>query len=154
MSASPSPTRENSQEHAYYPDFIARVDDGKGEDDLLNLIIEVTGQKKKDKLVKAHTARTLWVPAINKHGGFGRWGFIEITDPWDAKNLIRRELQAGLQQGRGEEPMAVKEGISDTKVEALTHKDKRVNIPTEELRDFVASTRRSRQSLLSPRSLP
>jgi type III restriction enzyme len=91
------PYTDNSQEHAYYPDFIARIDDGRGADDLLNLIVEVTGQKKKDKLVKAHTARTLWVPAINENGGFGRWGFIEITDPWDAKNFIRRELQAGLQ---------------------------------------------------------
>lgn len=25
---------------------------------------------------------------INRHGGFGRWAFIEITDPWNAKNEI------------------------------------------------------------------
>jgi hypothetical protein len=25
--------------------------------------------------------RNLWVPAINNHGGFERWAFIEITDP-------------------------------------------------------------------------
>jgi hypothetical protein len=37
-------------------------------------------------------ARNLWVPAINNHGGFGRWAFIEITDPWDAKNTIRATL--------------------------------------------------------------
>ena len=35
-------------------------------------------------------ARTLWIPAINNHGGFGRWSFMEITDPWDAKNSIRK----------------------------------------------------------------
>ena len=35
------------------------------------------------------TARDLWVPAVNNHGGFGRWAFIEIADPWDAKNLIQ-----------------------------------------------------------------
>jgi type III restriction enzyme len=28
------------------------------------------------------------VPAINNHGGFGRWAFIEISDPWNAKNTI------------------------------------------------------------------
>jgi type III restriction enzyme len=38
------------------------------------------------------SARTLWVPAINNHGGFGRWAFIEIADPWDAQNAIRHWL--------------------------------------------------------------
>ena len=23
----------------------------------------------------------LWLPAINTHGGFGRWGYAELTDP-------------------------------------------------------------------------
>jgi len=29
---------------------------------------------------------------VNNHGGFGRWAFLEITDPWDAQNLIRAFL--------------------------------------------------------------
>ena len=41
--------------------------------DPLNLIIEVTGEKKKEKAAKVVTARTLWVPAVNNHGAFGRW---------------------------------------------------------------------------------
>ena len=69
---------------SYIPDFIACLDDGHGPDDLLNLIVEVTGEKKKDKAAKVATARTLWVPAVNNHGGFGRWAFIEVADPWDA----------------------------------------------------------------------
>ena len=85
----------NGEEHGYIPDFIVRVDDGYGRDDLLNLIIEVTGEKKKDKAAKVATARTLWVPAINAHGGFGRWAFLEITDPWDAQNTIRAALPSG-----------------------------------------------------------
>jgi type III restriction enzyme len=52
----------------------------------------VTGEKKKDKAAKVSTAKTLWVPAVNNHGGFGRWIFLEINDPWDAKNIIRDEL--------------------------------------------------------------
>jgi type III restriction enzyme len=80
----------NGEEHQYIPDFIACIDDGRGPDDLLNLIVEVTGEKKKDKAAKVATARTLWAPAINNHGGFGRWAFIEVADPWDAQNLIRR----------------------------------------------------------------
>ena len=82
----------NGEEKNYIPDFIACIDDGHGPDDLLNLIVEVTGEKKKDKAAKVATARTLWVPAVNNHGGFGRWAFIEIADPWDAKNAIRQWL--------------------------------------------------------------
>jgi len=79
----------NGQEKRYYPDFIARIEDGHGPEDLLNLIIEVTGEDKKDKAAKVDTAKTLWIPAINNHGGFGRWAFLEIKDPWNAKNEIR-----------------------------------------------------------------
>lgn len=83
----------NGTEHQYMPDFIACVNDGRGADDLLNLIVEVTGEKKKDKAAKVATARTLWVPAVNNHGGFGRWDFLEVADPWDAQNLIRGYLK-------------------------------------------------------------
>lgn len=79
----------NGDERNYIPDFVAHIDDGHGIDDLLNLLIEVTGEKKKDKAAKVATARTLWIPAVNNHGGFGRWAFIEVADPWDAKSLIR-----------------------------------------------------------------
>ncbi len=105
----------NSEEKNYYPDFIARIkttsavpstssplggeDRGEGEKASregvtgeLNLIIEVTGEHKKDKVAKVSTTKTLWIPAINNHGGFGRWAFIEITDPWNAKNEIRAHL--------------------------------------------------------------
>jgi len=79
--------------NAFQPDFIACLDDGHGSSDLLNLIVEVTGEKKKDKVAKVHTARILWVSAINNHGGYGRWAFVEIDDPWDAQNLIRASLK-------------------------------------------------------------
>jgi type III restriction enzyme len=75
--------------------FAGDFDDGHGPDDLLNLIIEVTGEHKKDKVAKVATARTLWVPAVNNHGGFGRWAFIEVADPWDAQNLVRASLKKG-----------------------------------------------------------
>jgi type III restriction enzyme len=74
----------------YMPDFIVRVKDGR--DDLLNLIVEVSGEARKDKKVKVATSHNLWLPAVNQHGGFGRWNFIEITDPWDAENTIRAFL--------------------------------------------------------------
>lgn len=79
----------NGEEHHYIPDFIVRIDDGHGEDDPLNLIVEVTGERRKDKAAKVATAKTLWVPAVNHHGGFGRWAFLEMDDPWNAVNCIR-----------------------------------------------------------------
>lgn len=82
----------NGEERQYHADFIACIDDGHGVNGLLNLLIEVTGEKKRDKAAKVTTARTLWVPAVNNHGGFGRWAFLEIADPWDAKNLIRSQV--------------------------------------------------------------
>jgi type III restriction enzyme len=88
----------NNEEKNYYPDFIVSTNilsplagEGRGAGDL-NLIIEVTGEHKKDKAAKVSTTKTLWIPAINNHSGFGRWEFIEITDPWNAKNEIRAFL--------------------------------------------------------------
>ena len=72
----------------YIPDFIAHLKI-PGSDRHLNLILEVSGEKRKDKAAKVETARNLWVPAVNNHGGFGRWVFLEITDPWDSQGLIR-----------------------------------------------------------------
>jgi type III restriction enzyme len=87
------PYTVGGEEHNYIPDFIAKVDDGRGKEDPLNLIVEVSGERDKDKEAKVSTARNLWVPGINNHGGFGRWGFIEISDPWDAKNTIRAVIE-------------------------------------------------------------
>jgi hypothetical protein len=39
--------------------------------------------------------RARWVPPVKNHGGFGRWAFIEVDDPWDAMNTIRSNLQKG-----------------------------------------------------------
>jgi type III restriction enzyme len=88
-------------ESNYIPDFITCIDDGQRPDDLLNLLIEVTGEKKKDKAAKVATARTLWVPAVNNHGGLGRWSFLEISDPWDAECTIRGHLRAMNTTGEG-----------------------------------------------------
>ncbi len=74
----------SGEEHQYTPDFIVVLKNGDDHENVLNLIVEVTGEKKKDKEAKVSTARTLWVPAVNNHNGFGHWAFLEIADPWDA----------------------------------------------------------------------
>lgn len=78
-------TFEGSQKK-YVPDFVARFGD-------LNLILEVTGEKKPDKEAKVSTARNLWVPAVNNDGRFGQWAFIELRDPWNAKTEINEFLR-------------------------------------------------------------
>jgi type III restriction enzyme len=67
--------------------------DGHGKDDLLTFIVEVSGEPRRDKAAKAATARNRWIPAVNNDGRFGRWAFIEVTDPWDAKNTIRAAMR-------------------------------------------------------------
>ena len=38
-------------------------------------------------------ARDMWVPAVNNHGAFGRWKFLEIRDPWNVQSNITAALQ-------------------------------------------------------------
>ncbi|WP_295431961.1 BPTD_3080 family restriction endonuclease [uncultured Thiodictyon sp.] len=83
------PYTVGGQTRTYLVDFIARIDDGHGAADLLNLLIEVSGEKRDDKDAKVATVQTLWVPAVNNDGRFGRWGFVQVKDPHDAKNNIR-----------------------------------------------------------------
>ena len=70
----------------YVPDFIVRIQDG---DEVVNLILEVSGIEREDKRQKVDTAKNLWVPAVNNHGEFGKWAFLEIQDPWNIQNDIR-----------------------------------------------------------------
>ncbi len=58
----------NGEVKNYISDFIVCVEDGRGPGDLLDLIVEVTGEKKKEKAARVSTPRTLWVPAINNPG--------------------------------------------------------------------------------------
>jgi type III restriction enzyme len=78
----------------YVPDYLIRLDDGGPEP--LNLILEVSGEAKKEKRAKVDAARDLWIPAVNNDGRYGRWAFLEVTDPWDAVNLIRTTFLAGV----------------------------------------------------------
>lgn len=82
------------QEHHYLPDFIVRIDDGRGKEDLLNLIVEVSGPPLPAKAAKTATIQNLWVPAVNNAGQFGRWAFVEVKDSDSAMQTVREFLQA------------------------------------------------------------
>lgn len=107
------PYRYGSESRIYRPDFIVRVDDGQGrpnaagardgesgrghgDDDLLNLIVEIKGYRREDAKEKKSTMDTYWVPGVNNLGTYGRWAFAEFTDVWqmqaDFASKIEREF--------------------------------------------------------------
>lgn len=87
------PYVSEGEERRYLPDYIIRLDAGGGV--ILNLVAEISGFRRRDKQAKTDTMERLWVPAVNNHGGFGRWAFIELTEVHDAAKAIR-SLVAGL----------------------------------------------------------
>jgi len=88
------PYRFGSEARRYLPDFIVRIDDGRGEDDLLNLVVEIKGYRGEDAKDKKSTMTTYWVPGVNNLGTFGRWAFAELTNLFDIQSdfdeIVRR----------------------------------------------------------------
>jgi type III restriction enzyme len=74
------PYRYGSETRKYLPDFIVLVDDGRGPDDLLHLVVEIKGYRREDAKEKKSTMDTYWIPGVNHLGKFGRWAFAEFTD--------------------------------------------------------------------------
>lgn len=79
-----------------------RVDDGHGDDDLLNLVVEIKGYRGEDAKIKKETMLTHWVPGVNRLGTHGRWAFAEFTDVWqmqdDFAEKVQQSFDAMLQQ--------------------------------------------------------
>ncbi len=69
-----------SEARRYQPDFIVTLDDGKGDNDLLHLIVEIKGYRREDAKEKKSTMETYWVPGVNNLGIYGRWAFAELTE--------------------------------------------------------------------------
>jgi len=90
------PYEINGKARNYIPDFIVYLNDGRP--DPLKLVIEVTGYRGEHKATKVDTVRSLWLPAINGHGGLGRWAFLECTDPWVIQQQIRDFLVTRLSE--------------------------------------------------------
>ncbi len=80
-------------ERRYLPDFIVAIDDGDPAGPL-NLVAEIKGYRKRDAQAKADTMKRLWVPAVNNHGGFGRWSFLELTEEYDVAEAVRAHVAA------------------------------------------------------------
>jgi type III restriction enzyme len=94
------PYRFGSENRKYRPDFVVRADDGRGDADLLNLVVEIKGYRAEDAVVKKTTMDTYWVPGVNHLNTYGRWAFLELKDLYkiqsDFSAKIGRELEKSL----------------------------------------------------------
>lgn len=81
--------------HSYVPDFLVRLKPLDRDDLARTLIVEVSGSQKSPgpTIAKATTARDSWCASVNNHGGFGRWGYIEMTNPIDFKGRLAEAIQ-------------------------------------------------------------
>jgi type III restriction enzyme len=102
------PYRYGSEMKRYLPDFIVRVDDGHGNDDLLNLVVEVKGYRGEDAKDKKLTMNTYWVPGVNYLGTSGRWAFEEFTEvsrmEADFAAKVESEFERVVQSARAARP--------------------------------------------------
>lgn len=88
------PYRYGSEMRQYRPDFIVRVDDGHGADDLLNLIVEIKGFRGEDAKVKKETMDIYWVPGVNNLGTHGRWAFAEFTEVYQMQDDFAKKVES------------------------------------------------------------
>ena len=86
------PYRYGSEPRMYRPDFMVRVEDGHGPDDLLNLIVEIKGYRREDAKEKKATIETYWVPGVNNLGTYGRWAFAEFTQVYEIESDFEARL--------------------------------------------------------------
>jgi type III restriction enzyme len=83
-----------AETHRYRPDFILRVDDGHGPDNLLNLVVEIKGYRGEDAKDKKAAMETRWLPGINNAKQHGRWAFAEFTDVYAMQKDFAGKVQA------------------------------------------------------------
>ena len=88
------PYRYGSEMRTYLPDFIVLVDDGKGDDDLLHLVVEIKGYRREDAKEKKSTMDTYWIPGVNHNGNYGRWAFAEFTEIYQIQADFESRVEA------------------------------------------------------------
>ncbi len=88
------PYRYASETRKYRPDFIVQVDDGHGDEDPLNLIVEIKGYRGEDAKEKKSTMDTYWVPGVNHLGSYGRWAFAEFTDVFQMQDDFASKVES------------------------------------------------------------
>lgn len=88
------PYRFGSDIRKYIPDFIVLIDDGRGADDPLYLIVEIKGYRGQDVPIKKSTMETYWVPGVNNLGTHGRWAFAEFGDVYQMEMDFEAQIES------------------------------------------------------------
>jgi len=88
------PYRYGSEMRTYLPDFIVQIDDGHGDENLLNLIVEIKGYRREDAKEKKSTMENYWVPGVNNIGDYGRWAFAEFADVYEIESDFEVKVEA------------------------------------------------------------
>ena len=92
------PYRYGSEARRYRPDFIVLVDDGRGKEDPLHLVVETKGYRREDAKDKKLTMEQYWVPGVNALGAHGRWAFQELTDVYEMEGEFEKKVAAAVEQ--------------------------------------------------------
>jgi type III restriction enzyme len=92
------PYRFGSEMRRYRPDFILLVDDGRGKEDPLHLVVEIKGYRREDAKEKKATMETYWVPGVNHLGTFGRWAFAELTQMYDIETDLGERMKSAFEE--------------------------------------------------------
>ncbi|MEL6709369.1 MAG: DEAD/DEAH box helicase family protein [Pseudomonadota bacterium] len=97
------PYKDGDTAREYVPDFIVQIDDGRGDDDPLNLIVEIKGMKNEQVKLKKETMTEKWVPGVNSLGAYGRWAFDQFDSVFeiekDFRELIERAIASNQVEG-------------------------------------------------------
>ena len=88
------PYRFQAESRTYIPDFIVLVDDGHGDDNLLQLVVEIKGYRREDAKEKHNTMRSYWVPGVNALRCYGRWDFAEFRDVFTMESDFADKVEA------------------------------------------------------------
>lgn len=88
------PYRYGSESRKYIPDFIVRVDDGNGEENLLNLIVEIKGYRGEDAKEKKSTMDNYWIPGVNNSEQYGRWAFVEFCEVYQIESDFKAKVES------------------------------------------------------------
>ena len=92
------PYLSGSGTHRYRPDFIVLVDDGRGEGDLLRLVVEIKGYRGEDAKEKKSAIETYWIPGVNNLGTHGRWAFAEFTQVYEIETDFKAKVDEAFEQ--------------------------------------------------------
>ena len=85
------PYRYGSETRKYRPDFIVQINDGQ--EDPLNLVVEIKGRRGEDAKEKKLTMDTYWIPGVNNLRSYGRWAFVEFKDVFEMQHDFAQKVE-------------------------------------------------------------